>query len=286
MTTVKDLGRVITARDLLLLRTLVLARVLDGDQVKTIGGFSSVRRTNRRLLKLVRAGFLKRWFVGTAGGGQKALYGLSPQGTTLIGEPTQGLIPWKQDALITSSQFLAHQQAVNAVFIRARFHPLPVGFTCERWMNFREPLSPAGPLVPDAYFEIVQGGVIHPMFLEVDLGTESSTVWKRKVELYLKLAIGGEFRTNVSREALSGAHCVPFPKATRGDTKDGCEANRETLLVLDPGRTHCGGNPQFDMAAAGRKSEDTASMTHGEVRSRISERRGTGCKCCVFRPIA
>jgi hypothetical protein len=193
MTTMKGIGTLITSRDLLLLRTLVLTRVLDGKQVKTIGGFSSVRRTNRRLLKLVRAGLLKRWFVGTAGGGQKALYGLSPHGANLIGETAQGLIPWKQDALITSSQFLAHQLAVNAVFLLARFHPLPAGVNCERWMNFREALSPSVPLVPDGYFEIVQDGVVHPMFLEVDLGTESSRVWKRKVELYLKLAIGGEF---------------------------------------------------------------------------------------------
>jgi hypothetical protein len=60
-------------------------------------------------------------------------------------------------------------------------------------MNFHEALSPSVPLVPDGYFEIVQAGTVHPMFLEVDLGTESSRVWKRKVELYLKLAIGGEF---------------------------------------------------------------------------------------------
>jgi Replication-relaxation len=70
---------------------------------------------------------------------------------------------------------------------------LPDGFTCERWLTFREPLSPSVPLLPDGYFEIAHGGALQPMFLEADLGTESSTVWKRKVELYLKLAIGGEF---------------------------------------------------------------------------------------------
>ena len=147
----------------------------------------------RRLLKLVRSGLLKRWFVGTASGGQKALYGLSPQGATLIGEARQGLIPWKQDTLITSSQFLAHQQAVNAVFLLARFRPLPSGILCERWRTFREPISPSVPLMPDGYFELRQGSAGYPMFLEVDLGTESSRVWKRKVELYLKFALGGEF---------------------------------------------------------------------------------------------
>ncbi len=111
----------------------------------------------------------------------------------MIGETRQRLIPWRQDSLITSSQFLAHQQAVNAVFIQARFRPLPSGLSCERWMTFREPLSPSVPLLPDGYFELIQGSVVHPMFLEVDLGTESSRVWKRKVELYLKFALGGEF---------------------------------------------------------------------------------------------
>jgi hypothetical protein len=158
-----------------------------------IGGFSSLRRANRRLLKLVRVGLLRRWFVGTASGGQKALYGLSPQGAALIRETRQGLISWKQDSIITSSQFLAHQQAVNAIFIQSRFRNLPSGLSCERWTAFREPLSPSVPLMPDGYLELMREGAVHPMFLEVDLGTESSRVWKRKVELYLKFALGGEF---------------------------------------------------------------------------------------------
>ncbi len=193
MSTVKDIGTITTARDLSILRTVSLARVLDGGQIKVVGGFSCVRRTNRRLLKLVRAGLLKRWFVGTAGGGQKALYGLSPQGAALIGETTKGLIPWKQDTLITSSQFLGHQQAVNGIFILARFRPLPLGLSYERWLRPTLPISPSVPLIPDGYFEIRQNGTLLPMFLEADLGTESSAVWRKKVELYLKLAVSGEF---------------------------------------------------------------------------------------------
>jgi hypothetical protein len=110
-----------------------------------------------------------------------------------VGENSNGLIRWAQDSLITSSQFLAHQQAVNAAFIHVRFRPLPPGVVCERWLNFNLPLSPSVPLIPDAYFEIAKEGSLYSMFLEVDLGTETSTVWTRKVELYLKLAIGGAF---------------------------------------------------------------------------------------------
>jgi hypothetical protein len=192
MTTVTDVATITTARDLTLFRTLAIARVLDADRLRTAGEFASIRRANRRLLKLLRSGFLRRWFVGTASGGQKALYGLSPQGATLIGEGRQGLISWKQDSLITSSQFLAHQQAINEVFMRVRFEPLPSGLTCERRVRPRVPLSSSIALIPDGYFEIKQQNQIHPMFLEVDLGTEPSSVWNRKAALYRQCASTGE----------------------------------------------------------------------------------------------
>jgi Replication-relaxation len=125
--------------------------------------------------------------------GVKAIYGLSPQGASLIGEASPALIPWKPNRVITTSSFLAHQQAVNEIFIQARFHPLPPQVSCERWLTFREPLSPSLPLIPDGYLEIGNSATVHKMFLEVDLGTETSKVWKGKVELYLKFAVGGEF---------------------------------------------------------------------------------------------
>jgi len=193
MTGAADTGTVITERDLTLLGALSIARVLDCEQFMVVSRFSSVRRANRRLLKLVRAGLLRRWFVGTEMGGVKALYGLSPEAARLIGESSQGLLPWKQDRVITSSQFLAHQQSINTVFIQARFQTLAADASCVRWLSFREPLSTAVPLIPDGYFEIKHQGSIHPIFLEADLGTESSKVWKRKVEWYLKFALNGDF---------------------------------------------------------------------------------------------
>jgi hypothetical protein len=184
---------VLTPRDLLLFRTLMITRILGVAEVMSIARFASLRRANRRLLKLVRAGFLRRWFVPTEAGGQRALYGLSPQGAHRIGEPTRGLITWTSNSLITSSQFLAHQQAVNAIFIEAKFKPLPQGLTCNRWSTFNTQLSPSVPLVPDGYFELVYHGAVHPMFLEVDRGTETSKVWLGKAEHYLALATNGEF---------------------------------------------------------------------------------------------
>jgi len=235
MSTVLDRGTIVTARDLELFRTLAIARVLDGEQVQAVAGFVSVRRTNRRLLKLVRAGLLRRWFVGASGGGQKALYGLSPQGANLIGETRQGLIPWKQDALITSSQFLAHQQAVNAIFLMARFQPLPSGLSCARWVRPKLPLSPSVPLIPDAYFEIVRDGVVNPMFLEMDLGSEASPIWKRKVELYLKLALSGEFQGTLDAKRLRTLVVFPSERRLRSIRK--VIANRTEKLFWLSTRT-------------------------------------------------
>ena len=40
------------------------------------------------------------------------------------------------------------------------------------------------------------------MFCEVDRGTESQKIWTKKIDLYLKLATSGEFRTVCSAEPL------------------------------------------------------------------------------------
>lgn len=196
----KQIPVVLTSRDLLLFRTLVTARILGVTEIITVMGFASLRRANRRLLKLASAGFLRRWFVPTEAGGQRALYGLSTKGAQRIGESPHRLISWPSDSLITSSQFLAHQQAVNAIFIEVNFKPLPQGFTCNRWLNFQTNLSSSVPVIPDGYFEMVYQDTVYPMFLEVDRGTETSRIWLRKVENYLTLAVTGEFERVFQRK--------------------------------------------------------------------------------------
>src|SRR5580698_4324139 len=119
MTTILNVGTVATARDRELFRTLAITRILDASQIQVVGGFTSLRRTNRRLLKLVGSGLLKRWFRSASGVGQKAFYGLSLHSANLIGEPRARVVRWPHDSLITYSEFFAHQQAVNAVFLQA-----------------------------------------------------------------------------------------------------------------------------------------------------------------------
>ena len=68
-------GLMVQERDLILLSQLWIMHVADREQLMIAAGFTSITRVNTRLLALVRAGILRRFFIG-CGGGRKALYAL------------------------------------------------------------------------------------------------------------------------------------------------------------------------------------------------------------------
>lgn len=196
----KKTGIVLTARDMKLLRALLVGRVLDCRQVMAIAGFRIVRRANFRLLKLVEAGLLKRFFISTEAGGQKALYALSRNGATVVGEPSHPIFQRSHDELLISDSFIAHQLTLNAIWILIQFTALPNGIELIRWLKVKEPLTPSAPLVPDSYFELRSPNGVLPMFLEVDRGTEPQKTWIKKIELYLNLALKGDFKTKFNQD--------------------------------------------------------------------------------------
>jgi hypothetical protein len=168
---------VLQNRDRHLLEELALMRIIDRDQAKVVAGFRSTRRVNDRLLALTRAGLLKRVPLGSS---EQTAYALA--GTSL--QPTN---------TIPAVLFVRHQLAINAVYLMAKYRAVPAGARLLRWVRFDEPLSKTLPLIPDGYFEVQSGAQVRPMFLEVDLGTEALPVWQKKAQLYLQLALSGEF---------------------------------------------------------------------------------------------
>lgn len=178
------------ARDLSLLRALGERRLLDRAQIEQIAGFSSVSRVNVRLALLRKSGFIIRYFTGTSTGSRRAVFALAKKGAVLAGVP---FVPfkWKPEAALIGNGFVAHQLALNDARISAgRNGPVT-------WKTFDGSLTPAVPLIPDAYLQSSS----HALFLEVDLGTEQLAVWTRKVALYLKLAASGAYR-----------EIVPYPQ--------------------------------------------------------------------------
>jgi hypothetical protein len=183
---------VIQERDRHLLRELAVTRVLDREQAKIVAGFGSTTRANARLLLLTRAGLLRRFFLGTSGGGKKALYALSAKGAQLVDVPLRGPRRRKDESLATDV-FVQHQIIVNQIYCSLKYRAIPVaGVTFRRWIAFHQPLTSGLRLIPDGYVELVTPARIAAMFLEVDLGNESLTVWKEKVRNYLQFALSGE----------------------------------------------------------------------------------------------
>jgi hypothetical protein len=190
---------VLQQRDREFLRELATLRVIDHEQAKSVAGFGSTSRANKRLLKLTRAGLLHRFFLGS-GGGRKALYSLSQKGAHLVGVPFRG-IHRPQGAVLVADFFLEHQLQLNSVLIPLKFGKIPQhGVTLHRSMTFSEPVTPELRLIPDGYVEFVSPVGIVAAFIEIDLGNEGLKVWREKTRKYLDLAISGTFRSIFGRD--------------------------------------------------------------------------------------
>lgn len=193
----KRRGLVVQERDKRLLRELAVMRVIDREQARVVAGFGSATRVNTRLLRLTRAGLLRRFYLGTTAGGQKALYALSAKGAQLVNVPLRGPQRRKDQAL-AADYFIEHQLTVNELYCRLKYQPIPVlGVAFHRWLSFFAPLASGLRLIPDGYVEFQTESGIVAAFVEVDLGHERGNVWNTKVENYLRFAL-----TQIEGEAL------------------------------------------------------------------------------------
>jgi len=184
---------VIQKRDLTLLAELLILRLVLCLQTVAIGLFRSRRRAHDRLSRLVAAGVLRRYFIGTVSSGRKAIYALSTKGAALIGAP-KPRIHYRRDQLITADQFVSHQLQINEVFLTCKYRALPRDVRFEFWRTFSQPLAEHIRLIPDGYCQLINAGGARCLFLEVDLGTESLRIWKEKIQMYIQLAISGDFQ--------------------------------------------------------------------------------------------
>lgn len=193
-------GLVIQERDRRLLEALETMRVVDRDQAMAVAGFHSVTRANTRLLRLKNAGLLRRLFIGSRAGNRKALYVLSGKGAAIAGVRLWHLNRRRVDRLVVDPM-IEHQLTVNAIRILINTPATTApAVQLKIWTVFQEPISASVPIAPDGYFELELSAVCHPMFLEVDRGTEGQRIWKKKTESYLRLAVSGEFAKRFKQE--------------------------------------------------------------------------------------
>jgi hypothetical protein len=186
----KRRGLVIQERDRQLLREMAIMRVIDREQARVIAGFGSVTRVNTRLLRLTRAGLLRRFSLGTTAGGQKALYALSAKSAQLLDVPLRG--PQRRaNEVLAADYFIEHQLAINELYCRLKYRLRPApGISFRRWETFFATIAPSLRLIPDGYVEFAVPSGTLACFLEVDLGHERGGVWKQKIANYLSFALG------------------------------------------------------------------------------------------------
>lgn len=186
-------GVVVQERDRHLLAELSVMRIVDREMARVVGGFMSIRRVNRRLLKLTRAGLLRSFFVGSTAHGRKAVYTLSTRGADIVSAKLGG-ISRAAGRLVLGDTFIGHQFGVNEIYLAVKYKAIPqAGARLIRWHTFRQSISESIKLTPDAYIELAAADGMRAMFLEVDLGTEALSVWQQKTASYLQLAVSGEF---------------------------------------------------------------------------------------------
>jgi Replication-relaxation len=192
-------GMILQDRDRHLFEELAIMRVIDREQARCVAGFKSTTRANSRLLLLSRAGLLRRFFLGTSGGGRKALYALSPTGAKLVQTPLRGPRRGRDETLVADF-FATHQLKINEIYCALKFQPIPIeGAKFLRWVSFSEPLEAGTSLIPDGYVEVRTPAKTLSAFLEVDLGHESRSIWRSKVRGYLNYAISGAFSQRFSQ---------------------------------------------------------------------------------------
>ena len=180
-------------RDVQIVEAVHRHRVLTTEHIATLffstasGGVSSSCLS--RLRNLVRAGFLERGeqLQAKTDGRRPYLYMMTSAGCELLQaqlgyEETD--IDWKPSYNDVQWMFLAHQLAINDVYVALARAVEPIGWRLDQWIDDRilkqnaprVPLPGTGELVavvPDAYFALVGPGGSPKLqfFLERDRGT-------------------------------------------------------------------------------------------------------------------
>lgn len=201
-----EIVRELSPRDLAILHDLARTRLLTGRHVQRLhvrdgSPLTQARRTRSTLQRLNDMGLvhrLERRIGGVYAGSAGFVYGLATLGqrVTSARGPAGGVRlrrPWEP-----SSQFANHVLAVSEVYVGLRESEaagdiLLDDFQAEPacWRYWTGVGGERLVIKPDAFVSVVVGDYEYVSFIEVDLGTESSTVLRQKAQTYIDYWRGG-----------------------------------------------------------------------------------------------
>ena len=182
-------------RDHDLLLSLLEHKVLTTNQLKSLY-FRSFRRCQHRMKELRDLDLVSSFSVGRgfAEGRPPACWFLTKAGLSVIAEAKDVRVsdlPWVPDQSYRGSHMLAHRLGVNAFFCalgeasRAHEGHCLVTWRPEHWVRTR-----AAEVKPDGFGRYLLPDGACEFYLEYDRGTEAFGALSRKLEGYLRLAVG------------------------------------------------------------------------------------------------
>lgn len=187
------------ARDGQILLGVHKYRILSRKQIQALFGFRSLTRVNTRLRKLFDAKFLDRIFVPVFWGSPEAYYCLGINGIMAVAakarENITAIKKKRRQVAKTSHIFWKHQIMLNEVLIAfelagKRLNDCQIKFSTD---NIQIITRLNKVFRPDGYLVFSYQGKTYPIFLEVDLGTESLKRIQEKMGNYLNFGLSGEY---------------------------------------------------------------------------------------------
>lgn len=187
----------LTERELAILRRLETIHVATGGQLMRLQCFDYAEPSDRQCRRVLRSlttrgfiGRLGRSIGGKRGGSSGWVYALDIAGCRILNPDSTGRRrrPWTPGL-----PFLLHALAVTEVYVRLVEASRSGKLQLQRFVTepkcWRRFAGPAGEIVckPDAYVVSHIGAFEDRWFVEVDLGTESSSTLTRKLDVYRAL---------------------------------------------------------------------------------------------------
>lgn len=199
---VRDLGRILSERDMEILRSVAQLRFVSGSQLRRMhvyGGtaMGNERVTRRVLQRLVELGVLDRLErrIGgpTPGGSDGYVYMLANGGQHLAHRREMLARARRRRAAVPGQMFVRHALAVAELHTQVIEHERVSTLCCSVrqtepacWRRFTGPGSQAMVLKPDTFLRISNGERERDFLIDVDRGTEGSRTIERRLGTYVE----------------------------------------------------------------------------------------------------
>jgi len=170
----------VTERDSALLEALGRMKHAATRQLARLAFGQSRSAANKRLRRLLDAGLIRAWVPRLDG---ENVYGLTPRGARLLGEPPAGTSAWPTPRGLDGN--LQHLLELGSVRIALAVTLAEAGLVLEWWRSYWElQVCFRESVIPDALFRVTWGGRGQVFALELDRTTPAAQAFVRRILRY------------------------------------------------------------------------------------------------------